>query len=124
MCAQVPPACSHNGCACVDTDWHSGMFFVGVFGFRAALYDVTVQVQGANSLIPGLSQTGYASDDQPAQYSLQVWGLLVGMGRGAPGCSCYCGSVGTELCAGMGVSLAIVLRKCGYGVVSCAHLLL
>ena len=72
--------CSSNAVpACATSDWKVGTFYVGVFGLEAALYDITVQVQGPNALVPGLTQTGTTSGDQFAYFSLQVPYLAVRM---------------------------------------------
>ncbi len=48
------------------------MFFIGVFGYNASLYDINVQVAGANALTPGQSQTGSTTTGSPAFFALQV----------------------------------------------------
>ncbi len=75
-----PPANSLDH-PCTAADWHTGTYIIGVFGYNASLYDITVQVQGSNTLIPGQSQTASSSVAKPAYFQLQVSALVHGLSR-------------------------------------------
>ena len=64
-----PPATSSCD---ASVDWQAGVYYIGVFGYNASMYDITVQVSSANYLVPGQQQTAVTSTGIPSFFAVQV----------------------------------------------------
>ncbi len=57
---------------CQPSDWRAGVFYIGVFGYSASMYDINVAVRGPNALIPGQYLTSTTSSAAKSFFQLQV----------------------------------------------------